>query len=81
MQRSGNTKVKDIFSNLLRIIERPGELHDSKESRDTGTTSEALSVPGIFISEMDFAHLAASLLTMVNLFFKQYFVVTFKLRS
>lgn len=88
MQRQGNSKVKDIFSNLLRIIARLGEVDDLKgvnskglemevsrdgsESQDPGinaTASEASSVSssrGFFVTETDFAHLAATLLTMVN---------------
>jgi len=88
MQRQDTPKVKDIFSNLLRIISRQGNLddlegknseglkmevsRDGSESQDPGMNatasgaSSAISSPGFFVTETDFAQLAATLLTMVN---------------
>lgn len=88
MQRQGSSNVRDIFSNLLHIIERPGGLdylkggnskglktgvsRDRSDSQDTemnataSGTSSVISSPVFFVTETDFAHLAATLLTMVN---------------
>lgn len=88
MQRQDNSKIKELFRNLLRVIAKPGKLDDLKggnpkalktevvsdeieslHSATNATASESPAVgssPAFFVTETDFAYLAASLLSMVN---------------
>lgn len=82
MQGQKNVKIKELITNLLRLIARVDKLDDlndgipelrgQPERPDSGvdpTTSllpSASSSPVFSVTDADFAHLAATFLSMVN---------------